>query len=178
MHGPLSLSLSPSLSLSLSVCGYLPLFKNPLVTSNAMCSCSVWLFRQVNSQIAERRKALEISPECGFVPPGCRSGGTSRCRLRPPCSAVLSHPVCSPPHHGRAITASQAIGWTSSPPHSRGFLLVDRRRLLQPDWSIFTNCPEVGQQMSQLFLNYANSRGEEEIMSRPWSVPKLKKHKI
>ncbi|AWP04351.1 Hypothetical protein SMAX5B_005866 [Scophthalmus maximus] len=51
-----------------------------------------------------------MSPENRSVPPGCPSGGTSRCRLRPPCSVVMSQSVCSPPHRGQTVTTTQAIG--------------------------------------------------------------------
>lgn len=81
MHGPLFLPPSLYLCVALSRCS------NPLVTSNAMCSYSAWLFHQVNF----RRKTSEISPERRLVPPVCGRVGSSHCRL---CSRVApSRPI-------------------------------------------------------------------------------------
>lgn len=129
----------PSLSLSLSVCVDISQRSDPVVTSNATCSNSVWLFHSVKSRQSGRRgrEALEISPECVFVPPGCVRDGTSRCRLRPPHRAVPSHPVCSQPHHGHTVTTTQAIGCINSPPHSRDLPFVDSLCLFLSDWTVF-----------------------------------------
>lgn len=156
---------------------------NPLVTSNAMWSCSAWQFNQANSRKQSVVKALEVFSKCRFVPPVCRGSGTSRCRLRPPCSAVLSQPVCTAHHRttgrlyyyhpGHWMYRQSTIQLRLSIRRQ----LVDNHCLFKPDWTIFTNAPELRQQMSQFYLNGDNGRGEEEITSRPLNMPKHKECK-
>lgn len=135
VHGPLSLSLN----LSPSVCVDISQRSDPVVTSNATCSNSAWLFHSVKSRQSGRRgrRALEISPEYVFVPPGFVRDGTSRCRLRPPHRGVPSQPVCSQPHHGHTVTTTQAIGCINSPPHSWDLPFVDSLCLFLSDWTVF-----------------------------------------
>ena len=107
----LSVCAWPSSPLCVCVCGYLPLFKSSDYLKRDVFMLSL-VISSSRFPIAERRAAAEISPECGFVAPGCGSRGTSYCRLRPPCSAVLSRPVCSPPHHrGRTISYYHPGHW-------------------------------------------------------------------
>ena len=176
-----------SLSLSLSLSGPFPLSPSVCVwisqclelKSSGYLKCEVFMLGSVirsgRSPPAERREALQMSPERGSEPPGCRSGGTSRCRLRPPCSAALSHPVWSP--CGHTATTAPPIGRLSSPPGSRAFLLAVWSLPVQRRLDPF-NKRSWTQPAGVAVLSAATTdiKGEEEITSRPLHVPTFKKH--
>lgn len=119
-----------------------------------------------------------------IVSPWCRSSVVSLCRLRPPCSAVLSHPVCTA-HHRTAgrLYYYHPDHWmyrqsTTQPKLSIRPQQVDNHCLFKLDWTIFTKTTKIGQQESQFLLNHGNGRGEEEPISRFLNLPKRNTCKI
>lgn len=166
--------LCMALSPSLCVWGYLPPFK-----SFSYRKCDVVMLDLAISVSSSKKRVLKA-----IVPPWCGSSVISLCCLRPPCSAVLSHPVCTA-HHRTAgrLYYCHPDHWmyrqsTTQPKLSIRPQQVDNHCLFTLDWTIFTNATKIGQQESQFLLNHGSGRGEEELISRVLNMPKRNTCKI